>query len=43
MNSRPLPSLEEFETPNPTHPLAIALLKLYSHAFSEELPLGLPP
>jgi len=30
-----LTSLEESETPYPTHPLAIALLKLYSHVFSE--------
>jgi len=36
-------SLEESETPYPTHPLAIALLKLYSYVFSEEIPPGLPP
>ena len=38
-----LTSLEESETPYPTHPLAIALLKLYSHVFLEEIPPGLPP
>ena len=38
-----LTSLEEAETPHPTHPLAIALLKLYSHVFPEEIPSGLPP
>ena len=35
-----LTSLEEAETPHPTHPLAIALLKLYSHVFPEEYPPG---
>jgi len=34
---------EESETPHPTHPLAIALLKLYPHVFPEEIPPGLPP
>jgi len=38
-----LTSLEESETPYPTHPLAIALLKLYSHVFPEEIFPGLPP
>ena len=33
-----LTSLEEA-----THPLSIALLKLYSHVFPEEIPSGLPP
>jgi len=38
-----LTSLEEAETPHPTHPLAIVLLKLYSHVFPEEILPGLPP
>ena len=35
-----LSSLEESETLTPTHPMAIALLKLFSHVFPEEIPLG---
>ena len=38
-----LTSLEESETPYPTHPMAVALLKLYGHVFPEEIPSGLPP
>jgi len=38
-----LTSLEESKTPYPTHPLAIALLKVYSHVFLEEIPPRLPP
>jgi len=38
-----LTSLDESEAPTPTHPLAIAVLKQYSHASLEEIPPGLPP
>ena len=38
-----LTSLEESEHPCPTHPMANALLKLYSHVFPDEIPPGLPP
>ena len=30
-----LTSLKESEAPYPTHPMAVALLKLYSHVFPE--------
>ena len=33
-----LTSLEESETPYPTHPMAVTLLKLYGHVFPEEIP-----
>jgi len=35
--------LEESETPYPIHPMAMTILKLYSHVFPEEIPSGLPP
>jgi len=38
-----LASLEETETPYPSHPMAIALLAKFSHAFPEVIPPGLPP
>ena len=38
-----LTSLEEAETSCHSHPMAKALLELYSHVFPEEIPLGLPP
>jgi len=38
-----LTSLEESKTPYPTHPMAIALLDLFSHVFPDEVPPGLPP
>jgi len=38
-----LTSLDDSETTTSTHPLAIALLKQFSHAVLEEIPLGLPP
>jgi len=34
--------LDESETPTPTHPMAIALLKLFSLVFSEDIPPRLP-
>jgi len=37
-----LVTLEEPEPPKPTYPLAISLLKQFSHLFPEELPTGLP-
>jgi len=37
-----LTSLHECETPIATHPLAIVLLKQYTHVFPEEIPSGLP-
>jgi len=48
MSSMPLksgfsPLLEEFKTPTSTHPMAISLLKLFLHVFSDEIPLVLPP
>ena len=38
-----LATLEESETPTPSHPLAISLLEKFSHVFPEEIPPGLPP
>jgi len=38
-----LTSLEESETPYPTHPMTIALLELFSHVFPDEIPPRLPP
>jgi len=37
-----LTSLEESKTAYPTHPLAIALLKLFSYVFLDEIPPVLP-
>jgi len=33
----------ESEIPPPSHPIAISLLKRFSHVFREEIPSGLPP
>jgi len=38
-----LTSLEESETPFPTHPMASALLTQFTHVFSEGIPSDLPP
>jgi len=38
-----LTSLEDSEAPYPTHPMAIALLKHFSHVSPEDIPLVLPP
>jgi len=37
-----LTSLEETETPYPTHPMAVALLAKFIHVFPKEIPPGLP-
>jgi len=38
-----LATLDEDESPKPTHPLAISLLQQFTHLFPEEIPTGLPP
>ena len=38
-----LTSLKGSETPTLTHPMAIVLLKLFSHVFPSDIPSGLPP